>query len=147
MTASHTARRRSGRPVAVALPALTLALSSALALAACGGDSATDRACAARDDLSTSVQKVITDLRKGNVGDARDQLGDVRAKVSALGDAVGDLSAQERDRLQPQVTDLQDQLKALPDAGSLAELRTAIGRLNTSASTLLSDLGTDLTCS
>lgn len=120
-----------------------------LSLVACGsGDtSATDRACSARDDLSTSVQKVVSDLKAGNLGDAKDQLSDVKSKVSALGDAVGDLSSQEKNELQPQVQQVQDDLKALTGVTSLTELRTAFTTLNSSASALVKDLGTDLKCS
>ncbi|WP_017936383.1 hypothetical protein [Nocardioides sp. Iso805N] len=120
-----------------------------LGLVACGSDdtSATDKACSARDDLSTSVQKVVTDLKAGNLGNAKDQLSDVKSKLSALGDAVGDLKSQEKDELQPQVQQVQDDLKALTDVSSLTELRTAFTTLDSSASALVKDLGTDLKCS
>lgn len=131
---------------ALLLPVLAV-LGLGLVGCGSGGTSATDRACSARDDLSTSVQKVVTDLKAGNLGDAKDQLGDVKSKVSALGDAVGDLGSQEKDELQPQVQQVQDDLKALTGASSLTELRTAFTTLNTSVTALVNDLGTDLKCS
>jgi hypothetical protein len=124
------------------LPAVMLALQG------CGGDdaSATNRTCAAKDDLSASIRTVVDDVRAGNLGDARDHLDEVRSRASDLGSAVSDLGSQERDRLQPQVDKVRDELKDLTSATSLSELSSGVTTVTSSASALFSDLGDDLSC-
>jgi uncharacterized protein (DUF3084 family) len=127
------------------LPSL---LVVALTLPACGGggDSSTDQACAAKDDLSHAIQKVVDDVKAGNLGDATDDLATVRTRAADLKKAVADLSSEERKKVQPQVDSLEQQVQGLRGVTSLTQLQTQVTAISGSASDLLDKVGEDLSC-
>lgn len=122
-------------------------LAVVLALGACGDDnSASDQACAARDDLSAAIQKVVDDVKAGNFGDARADLADVRTQAADLRTAVSDLAQKERDKLEPQTDQLKDDLDQLKSATSLDQLSTGLASAATTAQALVSQVESDLGC-
>jgi hypothetical protein len=127
----------------LSMPALALVL----VLTACSGDSsAADDACAAKDELSQAIRKVVDDVRAANLGDARDDLEVVRARAADLRDALSDLAEKQRDRLRPQADQLKDDLEQLRNASSLDDLRAGLASAASSASDLVSRLDADLDC-
>lgn len=127
------------------LPSL---LALVLTLPACGGgaDSANSQACAAKDKLSGAIQKVVDDVKAGNLGAATDDLAAVRSHARDLRKAVSDLGPKERQKLQPQVDSLEEQVQGLRGVTSLTQLQTQVTAISGSASDLLDQVGNDLSC-
>src|SRR5262245_46900680 len=105
-------------------PLLLLVL---LGLAACGGDDQTpaeaarDDVCDVRGDIRDGLDEVATDIRAGNVGEAQEEVADVREDIAELTTAVGSLAQEQRAAVQPQLDAISEALGAisLDDLGSL----------------------------
>jgi hypothetical protein len=128
-----------------------VAVMVVLGATACGDDggsdtSAADQVCDARADLDTAVQKVIDDVTSLNFGAARDALGDARSSLDDLVTAVGNLADEEREKIAPEVTQLQEDLSSLDDVNSIDDLTTALGDIQSKAETALSSIESDLDC-
>jgi hypothetical protein len=128
-----------------------LAIAIVLGASACGDDggsdtSAADQVCDARADLDTAVQKVIDDVTSLNFGAARDAIGDARSSLDELVTAVRNLADEEREKIAPDVTQLQADLSSLDDVNSIDDLGTALGNIQSKAEAALSSIESDLNC-
>ena len=123
-----------------------LSRSVLLTGAGCADDSAADRACDAREDLTDAVDDVATDVQEANFGDARNGLDDVRDAYNRLRDAVTDLAAEQRDELRPETDDLAADVAALPEAQDLEELGSMLETTLTDAQDVLDDVTTTPSC-
>jgi outer membrane murein-binding lipoprotein Lpp len=120
---------------------------SAAAVAGCSEESAADQVCDARDELRQSVDEVADDVASGNLGDAQDSLEGVRDSFDDLRDAAGDLGAEERQALQPQVDQLQDDLSAIADSTDLEELQSSFETVSDDVQAMVDQVSDTLDCS
>jgi hypothetical protein len=128
---------------------LKASVCTLLLVAACGdddGDSAADRTCQARDDVSSAVATVRDDVEAGNFGDAQDSLGDVRTAFEELEQSFDDLAQEQRQELQPQIDAVRADVEALGDVTSLDQLSTAFESIQTDFEALIDATRDDLDC-
>ncbi len=126
--------------------AVTVVVASS-ALVACGeDDSAAAAVCDDRAALSTAVQAVVDDLGAGNFGDAKEHLADARAAFDDLAASIGELAADEKEDLQPQVDQIKADLEAAGGVGSLTELQTSWTIISRGVAGLIADVADDLDC-
>jgi hypothetical protein len=124
---------------------VTLAIA-ALALTACGEDSAEDRACEAGEDLREAVDDVREDAAAANFGDARSGLDDVTSSFNQLRDAVTDLADEQDAALQPAVDELSAEVSALSEATSIEDLGSRIESVLTSAQGIYDEVTSAVEC-
>jgi hypothetical protein len=118
----------------------------ALSLAACGEDSAEDRACEAGEDLREAVTDVKEDVAAANFGDARNELDDVTSSFNELRDAVTDLADEQDTALQPAVDQLSAEVSALSEATSVEDLGSRIDAVLTSAQGIYDQVASAVDC-
>ena len=97
-----------------------------LLVAACGEESASDRACDASEDLRDAVEDVQEDVAAANFGDARNGLDEVTTSFNQLRDAVTDLADEQDAALQPAIDELSAEVSSLTEATSLEDLGSRI---------------------
>jgi hypothetical protein len=119
---------------------------AALSLAACGEESAEDRACDAGEDLREAVTDVKDDAAAANFGDARNGLDDVTSSFNQLRDAVTDLADEQDAALQPAVDELSAEVSALSDATSIEDLGSRIDAVLTSAQGIYDQVTSTVDC-
>ena len=127
-------------------PLVVLAAATLLLLAGCGGQSASERVCEARSELGSAVDSVVDELGTGNLGAARDQVPDVQDAYEELNEAVDGLSAEQADRLRPQVEAIRSDLQGLGDAADVKDLRERIDAVGDDISSLTSQVVEQLSC-
>jgi len=110
-------------------PLTVVALAVGLLGACSDAPSATDKVCAARDDLQTSVAKVSADVRAADFGKARQGLPDVQKAIDELRDTVGDLTSEQVKALEPHVEAVRNLLGNLNYVRSLAELKVGLAAI------------------
>jgi hypothetical protein len=121
----------------------------ACALASCGDDgesSATEAACDARAELSSDLDQVRQDISDGNLGDAEGSLDEVRSSFGEFVDATTDVAAEQKEQLAPLVDQLEADLSAIGDVGSIDELRSALETVQADIENLAAAADADLGC-
>jgi hypothetical protein len=121
----------------------------ACALVSCGDDgesSATEEACDARAELSSDLDQVQQDMSDGNLGDAEGSLEEVRSSFGDFVDATTDVAAEQKQQLAPLIDQLEADLSAIGDVGSIDELRTALDAVQADIENLSAAADDDLGC-
>ena len=132
------------RTTALASSAL---LAGAVLLGACGDDeSAGDRVCEDRSDVRDGLSELVDDVAAGNFGEAQDELSDVEEDLRELQDSFSDLSAEEREQLQPEIDELESQVRALGDAESMDDLSAGADDVVSTLDSILGQIGDSLSC-
>lgn len=102
--------------------------------------------CAARAELRSAVTAVADELQAGNFGTAKENLGAVTTAIDDLNEAVGELAADRREALAPDVEAVRDGIAGLSDASGLVDLSARLGAVRADIEDLLDKVGRDLGC-
>src|SRR5262245_24145346 len=130
------------------LAAVMTVLVLATGVAACSGDdepSATEKArqqtCSDIDTFKSSVDSLVQDIKKGNFGDAKDDLSKVQSSFQSLTKSAKNLASSKKSDVQTQLDDVKTTLDGIKTASSLTDIQDVIDQ----AGSQLSDQGSTIT--
>jgi hypothetical protein len=112
-----------------------------------GPPSAAAQACISRNALSRAIHRFETNVKAANFGAARDNVNQARAAAASLKTAVRNLPNEERQRVEPQIDQMQNYLASLTPASGLSHVATTARGIRTQFSSALNTIRNDLTCS
>jgi uncharacterized phage infection (PIP) family protein YhgE len=97
--------------------------------------------CTARQELRDSVEAVFEDVADLDIDAARDGLADVRAAVDDVAEARGDLTAEQRERIDPLVEEVRSGLESLGSADSIEEFGAGLDEAGSAIDEIDEELG------
>jgi hypothetical protein len=112
-----------------------------------GNPGAAAAVCTSRNDLSTAIQQLETNVKAANFGAARDNLNQARTAATNLKTAAGNLVSEQRQKIQPQLDQIQSDLSSLTSVSGLAHLATTALSIQTQLDSALNTIRSDLSCS
>jgi hypothetical protein len=130
----------SAAVVALAFVAIGTGCSSS------GSKSASDQVCSARSDLSKAVDTVANDVRSGNLGTARNNLDQVRSAYNNLVNSFDKLTAEQRQKLQPQIDKIKADAQSLTSANSAEQIGRTLDTIGSDVQSALNTITHDLNC-
>jgi hypothetical protein len=139
-----TSHRRGRRARAV-----LLAMPLVLTVAACSSDdepSASDQVCDAREDTASGVDDLREAVEARDLEAAAAALGDIQTGLAGMSAAAGDVGAEEREKLQPQVERIQAAVAAITEVETIADLGDQLRTIGAEIDAALDQLRADLRC-
>ncbi len=129
------------------VPLLVVGLLAVTA-AGCGSDSTSpqQQACDDSATLKDSVQKLVDDVKQGNLGDAKDQVSTVKTDFEAFTASVKDLAETEKSAVQDDVDTIKSTLGDLTSASSLSDVEGTLTKARSQLQSAVDDVTKTLSC-
>ena len=89
-------------------------------------ESAQKTVCSNADDLKTSVNKLVDDVKSGNFGDAQDQVSTVKSDFQALEKSAQDLASSKKSAVKDDLDQVKGTLTDLSSANSTEEIQSTL---------------------
>lgn len=126
----------------------------AVSIAACSGggddDSPTEQArqqvCSDISGFKSSVNTLVEDVKKGNFGDAKDQLSKVQSELEDLTSSAKKLAKSTKSDVENQLDKVQTTLSGLTSASSLTDVQDTINEAGDQLSNAVNSITGVLSC-
>ena len=121
--------------------------------AACGSSGSSsaskspqDAVCSDASTLKASVEQLVSDVKKGNFGNAKDQVTKVQADFKALTTSTKSLATSKKSSVQSDLDTVKATLSGVTSAGSLADIQSTLKTAQSQITDSVDSLTNTLSC-
>jgi hypothetical protein len=125
---------------------LTLVLVAGVGAACSSSESPQEAVCNDAGDLKDSVNQLIDSIKKGNFGDAQDQITEVKSDFAALESSAKDLASSQKSSVQDDLDAVQGTLGNLTSASSLDEIESTLSKAGPQLKDMTDSVADTLSC-
>lgn len=135
----------------VLVPSVLVAVMAVVG-AACGssgGSSASsqqDAVCKDASTLQSSIDKLVTDVKNGNFGNAKDQVTTVQFDFGSLRSSMKSLASSKKQTVQNDIDSVKKTLDGLQSATSLSDIQGTLSKAKSQITDSLDSLSKTLKC-